>query len=79
MTSVELTGFLAVLDYESVNPHQWQTVSKTQWNELRPNMTEQIARELEGVWLRGRPNKVIRQQKQEDMPSRDWWRWPKEA
>ncbi|KAL1581975.1 hypothetical protein WHR41_09334 [Cladosporium halotolerans] len=79
LTSVELTGFLAVLDYGSANPHHWQNVSKTQWNEMRPDVNEQHARALEGIWLRGRPNKVIRQQRQEDMPSRDWWKWPKEA
>lgn len=74
LTGAELTGFHAVLDERSANPHGWQSVTYKQWTKMRPNIDELDTRHLESVWLGGRPNTVARQHKREEPPSSDWWK-----
>lgn len=76
LTGVELSGFLSVLEILSANPHGWRRMNQAQWRQMRPTFTEREYRELETMWLDGRPNRVVREQRHEIPPEAAWWKRP---
>lgn len=60
LSSVELSGFLAVLDRHSANAHGWETMDQIDWSQMKLTVSDREARHLEMLWLGGRENQVER-------------------